>query len=172
MSDGLVQLRKGQKIPRHAWHEIKARVCAGESPKKIAAELGVSHQLILMRSKKEQWPTPIRVAKTARERVTDQIVTGKSKPPVTELEACADIWLQRKQNAREFVYQESHKALQRFFGMSPVPQNFQEAEIARKMMETSMAPEKINGQEVNMNLVVLTQAGFAPRRVQGRTVQI
>jgi hypothetical protein len=154
------------KVTKAQWLTAKARMCAGESVPVLAKELGVTSLTVRRKAASEGWVTPRRLAVAVKKRVAEAIQCEVLHPPKDELEAHADLWIERKRNTREFIYANSNKALQRFFAMAPVPQTFQEAAIAEKMLNGAISPESAGGQNsVNVNLAVLTSDGFVPRRV-------
>lgn len=143
-----------RKITDEQWDIIKALYCAGKSSAEIAKDYPITSSAIRKRATLQKWPTPSRINRA--------IKTG-ARPTDDPAAAIADLWEQRKQEGRESVYQGAQKALQRFFAMSPVPQSFQEAQIAHKMMEKAIDPSEGKALQTNVNLQVLTSKEFSPR---------
>jgi hypothetical protein len=152
-----------KKLSSEDMEAIKTRFCAGESARAIAADFDISPETVRKYSSLHKWPTVTR-AKLAQAKPQEYPVTD----PAAQL---ADIWTQRKAEARETIFHGSTNALRRFFAMSPVPQSFAEAKIAKDMLDKAIDPDAENPSvKANINLAVLTQQDFSPRPVQGRTL--
>lgn len=143
-----------KKVTDAQWEVIKSLYCAGVSSGDIAKDYPITSSTIRKRATVEKWPTPQRISRAIKtgQRNTDDPAA-----------AIADLWESRKQEGRESVYQGSKKALERFFAMAPVPQSFQEAAIAHKMMEKAIDPSEGKAAPTNVNLALLTSDNFAPR---------
>lgn len=161
----LVRPDPTKKISDEQWEEMKALLCVAEVPAtEVAPKFGINADYLRQVARKNNWPTPSRIRKAQREPET--LTTGD--PAL----AVADIWLKRKEESRGQIYEGAQKALQRFFAHSPVPQSFAEAATAKRMMDEAIDPDKGKTQEgANVNLAILTQQGFEPRRAKGRVVE-
>jgi len=144
---------KKAKMSKTDWLEVKARAEAGEAYESIAARFPIGTSAIVKKAVNERWVTPRRLAKGMRGELS-------ADDPAS---ASAAIWKERRENARETVFQGASKALQRFFAMAPVPQSFGEAAIAHKLMNDAISPPDEQVNHTNVNLAVLTQVGFSPR---------
>ena len=147
-------LKKGRKMTRLQWAEVKVRAEAGESYGSIAAAYPIGIDSIKKRAISERWVTPRRLQQGVRGELAQD-------DPAT---AAANVWLKRKEEARESTFQGASKAISRFFAMAPVPQNFSEAALAMKMRDQAIDPDAgSDAGRGNVNLAVLTSVGFAPR---------
>ena len=145
-----------QKVSTEQWSAIRSIMEAGGVAKEVAKRYGIQPDTILKRGTKERWATPMRVRDAARR---SEVVTGD---PAAEVAA---LWKQREGEARELIFQGSNKALQRFFSMSPVPQSFQEAATAQKLLKEAISPPTEGQIAGTMNVQVLAMAGFCPKPV-------
>lgn len=146
--------RKGRppKIEDNVWLEIEKRYISGEdSLKDLAAEFGLKYQTVLSRSKDKRWLSPKRVS---------HALTRTDLPPSDTAKQIADRWAARKEEFREKLYKGASKALDTFFLLSPVPQDFAEAERAMKMLDKAINPDE-GKQDSSINLAILTN-GFNP----------
>jgi hypothetical protein len=147
-------LKKGRKMTRLQWLEVKVRAESGESYHSIAAAYPIGIDSIKKRAVTERWVTPRRLQQGVRGELSQS-------DPAT---AAANVWLKRKEEARESTFQGASRALSRFFAMAPVPQSFAEAILAKKMLDQAINPELVNeAGKGDVNLAVLTAVGFAPR---------
>ena len=142
------------KMSKTQWLEVKARAELGESYESIAMLFPINPQSMRDRATKEKWCTPARIERGMRNELAHD----------DPAQAVANVWKERKELARNTVYNGTRKALDRFFAMSPIPQSFSEAAIAAKLMNDSISPPEDNQPSVNMNLAVLTSVGFSPRQ--------
>lgn len=146
---------KSMKVPVEDWPIIRALAEAGQPYKEIAEKYNIKPDTIAQRASEERWVTPRRLAKAQAGGLS---VTDPAS-------AVAALWSERKEKSREATFQGASKALDRFFAMAPVPQSFSEAAIALKMMDQAITPPSEADQSHNINIAVLTQAGFAPKPV-------
>ena len=124
----------------------------------MSNRFGVSPDYIRVKASKEKWPTPERVARAAN--------SPDSYEVTDPARAIADLWLQRKEEHRENCYNGARKALERFWALSPVPQTFQEAQIAERLAAKAIDPsEGREPTQTNVNLAVLTSSDFKPKPV-------
>jgi hypothetical protein len=144
---------KKEKMSKAQWLEVKARAEAGEAYESIAARFPIGTSAIVKKAVNERWVTPRRLQKGLRGELS-------ANDPAS---AAAAVWAERKQDARETVFQGARKSLERFFAMAPVPQSFGEAAIANKLMNDAISPPEEQASHTNVNLAVLTQANFSPR---------
>lgn len=143
-----------KKLTDQDWDVIKALYCAGEKAHIIAKRFNCSAAHIRKTACVQKWPTPQRISRAVKTGAT------ATNDPAAAL---AELWETRKQQSREATYQGAQKALQRFFSMSPVPQNFSEAAIAQKMIDKAIDPSEGKSQPANVNLALLTGDSFSPR---------
>lgn len=136
------------------WKAIEARYCAGDDLATLVEAYGVKRDAIIKRSQLDKWPTAKRIAKAQ-----DQAVV--TTEPASLI---ADVWKRRGEKSREEIFQGTSKALRRFFAMSPVPQSFQEAAAADKMLSKAIDPNGEKESKMNINLAMLV-SDFEPRRV-------
>lgn len=142
------------KMTSTQWLEVKARAEAGETYDSIALQYPVAAGTITQRAHHEAWVTPRRLQKGLKGQLSQD----------DPAQAAANVWLQRKEEARESTFQAMNKAFNRFAAMAPVPQTFAEAALALKMRDQAIDPDADKEQNKgNINLAVLTQVGFAPR---------
>jgi hypothetical protein len=142
------------KVSKEQWEVIKALYCAGEKATVIAPKYGIKPETINKKAYKDKWPTPGRI------KLAQANPMVETNDPA---QALAALWTERGEQSRESVYQGAKKALDRFFAMSPIPQTFQEAAVAHKMLKEAVDPTGSNeGQRTNVNIAVLTNKGFAP----------
>jgi len=86
------------KMTAEMWEEARARRALGESFPSIGKALGVSHNLLSVRAKKEGWGEPvdnseaIRIATKEKltEKLTGIVTAGEVKKRVEQLDAIAD----------------------------------------------------------------------------------
>lgn len=150
----VVKLKPFQrKMTDLQWAEVRVRAEAGEPYEAISALYPITVSSIEKRSYLERWVTPTRIQKAVR---------GELQPD-DPAHAAANVWLARKEQARETVFHGAKKALDRFFAMSPVPQSFSEAQIAHKLMNDAISPPEEQESRGNINLAILTSVGFQPR---------
>lgn len=140
-------------MTRTQWLEVKARAESGEAYDVIATQYPIGVQSIKDRASSERWVTPTRLQKGVRGELSQD-------DPAT---AAANVWVARKEQARETVFQGTRKSLERFFAMAPVPQSFGEAAIAAKLMNEAITPPEDHQPNTNVNLAILTAVGFSPR---------
>jgi hypothetical protein len=147
-------LKKGQKMTKLQWMEVKVRAESGEPYDEIIASYPIGIDSIKKRAVAEQWVTPRRLQQGIRGELAQD-------DPAT---AAANVWISRKAQARENAYYGAKNALDRFFAMAPVPQSFAEAAMAKKMLDQAIDPEDGNeATKGNINLAILTSVGFQPR---------
>lgn len=158
----LTSKNPNKKVPDEAWSLIRDRYCAGEKSSVIAKEYGCSAALIRLRATQDKWPTPRRIKRA--QQLPDEYETDD--PAL----AIADMWNKRKQAEREDIYQNAKKCLNRFFALSPIPTSFQEAKIAKEMLDKAIDPSGGEADKTSVNLSILTQGDFSPRPVNGRVV--
>jgi hypothetical protein len=145
-----------RKIRRKMWKAIEVRYCAGDRISTLVEAYGVTRHAIIKRSQLEKWPTPRRIAKAQGQGIyTDD--------PASMI---AEVWNRRGAQTREEVYQGTSKALRRFFAMSPVPQSFQEAAAAEKMLSKAIDPTGASETKPNVSMMILADPGFRPRPVE------
>ena len=140
------------KVSVKDWTTIRALAEAGESYASIAERYPLSPDYIKQKSNAERWITPNRLAKAARGRLA-------ADDPAT---AIAHLWKERGQKSRDDTYKNTSKALERFYACSPVPTSFQEAAIAKKMLDDSISPKSEQDNKVQVNLAILTSKSFSP----------
>ena len=153
MDDSTPQPEAKPKMSKTQWLEVKARAESGEAYEAIASQYPVVVQTIKDRASQEQWCTPARIQRGVRGEL------AKDDPAA----AAATVWVARKEQARETVFQGAKRSLERFFAMAPVPQSFGEAAIAAKLMNEAITPPEENQSSGNVNLAILTAVGFTPR---------
>lgn len=152
----LMRPDRNMRVSREEWEVIKALYCAGEKATILAPKYGIKPATINKRAAEEKWPTPQRIT-----RATNNPKFGTNDPA----QALADLWAERGEQSREDTFQGSKKALQRFFAMSPIPQSFQEAAIAQKMLNEAVNPSgSKETSNTNVNIAVLTNQGFVPKQ--------
>ncbi len=144
---------KKQKMSKADWLQVKARAESGESYDSIAALFPIGTSAIVKKAVTEKWVTPRRLAKGMRGELS-------ANDPAA---ASAAIWKERRETARETVFQGARKSLERFFAMAPIPQSFGEAAIAAKLMQDSISPPEEQQGNGSVNLAILTSVGFTPR---------
>jgi hypothetical protein len=157
MGDSIKPSRKGRppKIADQVWLEIEQRYISGDaSLKDLALEFGLKYQTVLSRSKDKRWLSPQRVTRA---------LTRTDLPPTDTAKQIADRWAARKEEFREKLYKGASKALDTFFLLSPVPQDFAEAERAMKMLDKAINPED-GKQDSSINLAILT-SDFSPQPI-------
>lgn len=134
-------------IPDEVWLEIEKRFVTGENNlKELAAEFNIKYETVRSRSKDKRWLSPKRIT---------HALTRTDLPPQDTAKQIADKWAARKEEMREKLYNGSKRALETFFLLSPVPQDFAEAERAMKMMDKAINPDD-GKQDNNINLAILT----------------
>lgn len=144
-----------RQMRQDMWKAIQVRYCAGDSLATLVQVYGVKRDAIIKRSQLDKWPTARRIAKAQ-----DQtIVTGEPASLI------ADVWRRRGEQSREEIFQGACKALRRFFAAAPVPQSFQEAAVAEKMLSKAIDPHAGSEAKFDVNLAVLVNPDFCPRRV-------
>jgi hypothetical protein len=146
--------RRGRppRIADEIWEDIETRYVAGEnSLKELAAEYNLSYETVRDRSKLKRWPSAKRI---------EHALSRTDLPPSDAAKQIADKWAERKEQMRERIYQGSKRALDTFFALSPIPQDWAEAERAAKLLDKAINPEE-GQQDSNINLAILTN-GFNP----------
>jgi len=154
MGDSIQPVRKGRppKIADQVWLEIEERFISGDSSlKDLAIEFGLKYQTVLSRSKDKRWLSAQRVSRA---------LTRTDLPPTDTAKQIADKWAARKEEFREKLYKGTTRALDTFWLMSPIPQDFAEAEKAMKMLDKAINPEE-GKSDGSINLSILTN-GFNP----------
>jgi hypothetical protein len=154
MGDSIQPIRKGRppKIADQVWLEIENRYVSGDtSLKDLALEFGLKYQTVLSRSKDKRWLSPQRISRA---------LTRTDLPPQDTAKQIADRWAARKEEMREKLYKGATKALDTFWLMSPIPQDFTEAEKAMKMLDKAINPDE-GKTDSSINLSILTN-GFNP----------
>jgi hypothetical protein len=147
-------LKKGRKMTELQWMEVKVRAEAGERYGSIAAAYPIGIDSIKKRAISDRWVTPRRLQQGVRGELSQD-------DPAT---AAANVWVKRKEEARESSFQSASMALSRFFAMAPVPQSFAEAVLAKKILDQAIHPELGNeAGKGDVNISVLTAVGFTPR---------
>lgn len=159
----LTSKNPNKKVPDEAWPLIRDRYCAGEKSSVLAEEYGCSAALIRLRATQDKWPTPRRIKRA--QQLPDEYETND--PAL----AIAEMWNRRKDEQREDIYQNTKKCLNRFFALSPIPSNFQEAKIAKDMLDKAIDPSGGEADKTSVKLSILTQGDFSPRPVNGRVVK-
>jgi hypothetical protein len=153
-SDKPKKPRRGRPpiISDDVWLEIEERFVAGEATlKQLAEEFKLSYDTVRDRSKLKRWPSSHRIKKA---------LSRTDLPPEDAAKQIADKWAERKEQMRERLYQGSKRALDTFFALNPIPQDFAEAEKAARLLEKAITPEDTT-KDSNINLAILT-AGFNP----------
>lgn len=135
------------------WTEVRLRAEAGEPYEAIAALYPVTAGTIKHEAHSQKWLTPARIQRGVR---------GELKPD-DPAQAAANLWVIRKEQARESVFHGARKMVERGFAMAPVPQTVGELALAVKLMNEAISPPEENHSTVNMNLAVLTSVGFTPK---------
>lgn len=144
-----------KKVSDEDWSIIRALAEAGQPYADISERFNIQPNTISKRASLERWVTPMRLSKASAGELS-------ANDPAS---AVASLWAGRKEKSREVTFQGASKALDRFFAMAPVPQSFSEAAIALKMMDQAITPPSEQDNSHNINIAVLTQAGFAPKPV-------
>ena len=149
------RLGRPPRIPDDVWADIEIRYVNGENSLKELAHIhSVNYDTVRDRSKLKRWPSPKRIA---------HALARTDLPPTDAVKQIADKWAERKELMRERVYQGSKRAVETFFALSPVPQDFAEAEKAFRLLEKSINPDE-GKHDSNVNLAILT-SGFNPTPV-------
>ena len=143
------------KCTAEDWGKIRSLIEAGANAPDVAKQFGLAPATINTKAHKECWATPRRVA--AALAANDQ----NADDPAALVAA---LWVKRKEDARESLYQGTTKSLQRFFAMAPVPQTFSEAAIAEKLMSKAIDPDASSASNSNVSIQLLATQGFQPRR--------
>ena len=141
------------KMTKLMWGEAKLRAESGESYEALSLEYPATEQTIRQRAYVERWLTPARIQKGVRGELTADDPDN----------AASQLWIKRKEEARETIHKGAKDALSRFFAMAPVPQSFGEAAIAKKMLDEAITPPEEQESKGNINLALLTTVGFTPR---------
>jgi hypothetical protein len=141
-----------KKVRDEDWPVIRSLMEAGAKAPDVAKKYGISPVTINTRASKERWATPRRVAKANAHLSEDDPAS-----------AVASLWANRKEESRESLYQGSKKALERFFAMAPVPQSFNEAATAHKLLQNAIEPEGPPERSTNVSVQILSQQGFSPK---------
>lgn len=125
----------------------------GMPAKALAERFGIAVAYVYKLASKGKWATPGRILRAKPNAgQTDDVA-----------EVVADVWLNRKNEAREARFQGMSKAMQRFMAMAPVPQSFAEAAICAKLLDSAVDPEsQRESQAGNVNIAFLA-GGFTPR---------
>ena len=139
------------KVSKEQWATIKALAEAGKPYDSIAEDYPITTSTIKARSTDERWVTPRRLARAAKGKLA-------ADDPAT---AVANLWKERGTKSREKTFTGASKALERFFALSPVPDNFQEANLALKMVNEAISPPSESDNSTQVNLAILTQS-FEP----------
>lgn len=144
-----------KKVRDSDWPVIRSLAEKGVTYKELATRYNVTTQYIRERSSKEKWLTKQRLAMT------------KNQTIVADDAAIAvlDLWDSRQRDARESTYQGAKKALERFFAMSPVPQNFSEAAVAEKLLSKSIDPSGAAFHGGGTTVNILASSSFSPKPV-------
>lgn len=140
------------KCSQRDWDIIKALAESGRPYDQIAELFPVTTKTIYCRASSEQWATPLRISKAANGKLS-------ADDPAS---AAAMIWKERGKAERENIYKGASKALERFFALSPIPLNFQEAAIAAKLMDSAISPPSESDSKGQVNLAILTHGAFIP----------
>ncbi|TXH51107.1 MAG: hypothetical protein E6Q97_19105 [Desulfurellales bacterium] len=98
MTELVKKVDRRVKMTAEMWEEARARRALGESFPSIGKALGVSHNLLSTRAKKQGWGEPvdnseaIRIATKEKltEKVTGIVTSGEIKKRVEQLDAIAD----------------------------------------------------------------------------------
>jgi len=136
------------------WPIIRSLIEAGAKAPEVARRYGISPVTINTRACKEKWATPKRVARAEAQIITDDPAS-----------AVAALWEDRKAQTRETVFQGASKSLQRFFAMSPIPQSFNEAATAHKLLKEAIDPDAGGAHSGGTTVNILASQGFMPKRV-------
>ena len=154
---------KRANLPRKSWEVIKAKAVAGVKLAELARQFGVTSATIKVRASKENWPTPLRIAFRKKEiQRSGESLQIETDDPV---KAIAKLWLQREADAREQTYQQTSKALDRFFAMNPVPADFKEAAIAAQLRDKAIKPDDDSKTQHSLNVAFLTGGGMLTKPV-------
>jgi hypothetical protein len=140
------------KVSKEQWATIKALAEAGKPYDSIAKDYPITTSTIKARSTDERWVTPRRLARAAKGKLA-------ADDPAT---AVANLWKERGTKSREKTFTGASKALERFFALSPVPDNFQEAAVAAKLMNEAISPPSESDNSTQVNLAILTTQDFEP----------
>lgn len=141
------------KATPQQWAQMQALAEAGVPYPEIAADFPVGVDSIRKRSTERQWVTPARLLKAAKGQLS-------ADDPATLV---ANLWKERGEQSREDIYQGAHKALQRFFALAPVPQSFNEAATAAKLLKEAITPVALNENNSNLSVTILANSGFCPK---------
>ena len=140
------------KVSREQWAVIRSLAEAGKPYDTIAKDYPITSATIRGRSTNERWVTPKRLVKAAKGKLA-------ADDPAT---AVANLWKERGTKSREKTFTGPSKALERFFALSPVPDNFQEAAVAAKLMNEAISPPSESDNSTQVNLAILTAQNFEP----------
>lgn len=152
---GLPCIHPNKKVRDEDWIGIKHMAEQGVTYEELGKQFGVQPATIGKRASKERWLTPTRIARAKNGNVSED------DPAL----AVADLWKRRGVETRDEVYQGARKALSRFFAMSPVPQSFNEAATALKMVNEAINPNGELQHNANVSIHVLASKGFEPTPV-------
>jgi hypothetical protein len=131
--------------PTETWKDIETRYCAGDdSLIDLAKEYNIPYNTVRMRSKNKRWVSKKRVV---------HAITRTDLLPTDPAKALADKWKERNEQLRESTYFGAKRALDTFFLLNPVPQDFAEAEKAFKILEKVINPEVAGGDSLNIALL-------------------
>lgn len=155
-SEALYAVHPGKKVRDSDWPVIRSLAEQGVTYGELGERFGVKAQTIRKRASQEKWLTKQRLAMTKNNTIVAE------EPALAVL----DLWSSRQQETRESVYQGAKKSLERFFAMAPVPQSFQEAATAHKLLKEAIDPNgssNVGGGGTTVN--ILATQGFAPKPV-------
>jgi len=144
-----------KKVSDEQWPIIRSLIEAGAKAADVAKQFNIAKGTIHERSCDERWATPVRVANALKN--NDQDVSD----PASQVAA---LWIKRKDDQREALYQGTNKALQRFFALAPVPQTFAEAATAEKLLSKAIDPDASQTGQSNVSIQLLATQGFQPRK--------
>jgi hypothetical protein len=151
-SQPLMRTDSNMKVSREQWAVIRSLAEAGKPYDTIAKDYPITSATIRGRSTNERWVTPKRLVKAAKGKLA-------ADDPAT---AVAHLWKERGTKSREKTFTGASKALERFFALSPVPDNFQEAAVAAKLMNEAISPPSESDNSTQVNLAILTAQNFEP----------
>lgn len=134
---------------------MKALAEQGVPLLELAQRYPVTIATIKDKSHKERWITPARINRGIAGKLDDNDPAN----------AVAQLWKEREEQQRETIYNGASSALKRFFALSPVPQSFQEAAVAKKLVDEAIKPKDENASNNTLNLAILTQSSFKPQPV-------
>lgn len=135
-----------QKISRETWAAIKSACISGMSYAEASRAFGIRiPETILMKSKREHWPTPNRVEQRSRALQTNVLAT----------ETLAANWVEKAEQHRALAFQLAHDSLKAAARKGLPIESWRDADLADKSARRNAGLDDSDARNVSIGMALI-----------------